>query len=614
MRQLLASVTRMGLDAKPVINELKLKIQQQIALSNQHSNKQLSTMSFLVLAFSLVVLIVALLVGYYVVKMIRTNYEKRRMALFIEKSPIAIASISLQGELEFVNIAWRKEYPKLETSDFYQTIKQRLSEFRSSKSHFCQWNLSDSGNDLQIAFHKVANLDQVMVYIENISERVQAQRELEYIAYNDPLTGLANTKKLELDIEEQISKDLDAPFYVLTVGMKRLKLVSTTHGYSVSDALIKALVLRLKTALSPLHDTFKVCRLYRFTGAKLCVLLANTEASPIPPSILEQINGYLMNAMDSPLQTLYGNFFLDFQTGCVTHPEHGLSASLLLKNANAALAEAQKRNNNRLTVFDKSISENEQKRYQLENDLRAADFDREFFVVYQSKIGLQTSNMNSMEALVRWNHPVHGLVSPIEFISIAETSGVILSLGKWVLRKAIEQTKQWHGQGLSDLQVAVNVSPSQLLSADFLQEVTSALADFKFDAKFLEIEITEEVLVSDQVGCVEVLNQIRALGISVAVDDFGTGYSSLGYLNKFPLSKLKIDRSFVTAIDTDKNNYAIVEAIIALSKSLGMKVIAEGIETEAELKVLKDLACDIGQGYLFSKPLTVEDFSKYYLS
>jgi len=218
-----------------------------------------------------------------------------------------------------------------------------------------------------------------------------------------------------------------------------------------------------------------------------------------------------------------------------------------------------------------------------------------------------------MEALVRWNHPSQGLISPIDFISIAEESGIILSLGKWVMRKAIEQTKRWHQQGLDDLQVAVNVSPSQLLSADFIQDVKIALSDFKLDAKFLEIEITEEVLVRDQNSCVDVLNQVRALGISVAVDDFGTGYSSLGYLNKFPLSKLKIDRSFVTDIDTDKNNYAIVEAIIALSQSLGIKVIAEGIETHQELQVLKQLECDVGQGYLFSKPLTVDDFTNTYV-
>jgi len=612
-RLLLARVTSLGLKAQPLINEIKRIIQQEIAASNSHSNRKLATMSYLVLAFSLVVLFIAVLVGYYVVKMIRANYEKRRMSLFIEKSPIAIASIGWQGELEFVNIAWRKEYPKVKTSDFYQTIIQRLTEFRSSENNFCQWHLSDSGNDLEIAFHKVTNLDQVMVYIENVSERVQAQRELEFIAYNDPLTGLGNVKKLEIDIDEQLSKGNENPFYLLTIGMKRLKLVSTTHGFSVSDALIKALVLRLQKVMSPVHGRFKICRLYRFTGAKFCILLAEANEPTLHEDLLVQINDYLLGAMKSPLQTLFGNFFLDFQTGCVFHPDHGSSAILLIKNANAALAEAQKVNHNDLVVFDKAISDNEQKWYRLEIDLRSANFDQEFFVVYQSKIGLQSETMSSMEALVRWNHPSQGLISPIDFISIAEESGIILSLGKWVMRKAIEQTKRWHQQGLDDLQVAVNVSPSQLLSADFIQDVKIALSDFKLDAKFLEIEITEEVLVRDQNSCVDVLNQVRALGISVAVDDFGTGYSSLGYLNKFPLSKLKIDRSFVTDIDTDKNNYAIVEAIIALSQSLGIKVIAEGIETHQELQVLKQLECDVGQGYLFSKPLTVDDFTNTYV-
>lgn len=614
VRRLLASATSMGLKTQPLISEIKQIIQQEIANSNKHSNEKLATMSYLVLAFSLVVLFIAILVGYYLVKMIRTNYEKRRMSLFIEKSPIAIASIGWKGDLEFVNIAWRKEYPKLADSDFYQTIRHRLAEFKSSQTNYCQWHLTDKGKDLEIVFHKVANLDQIMVYVENVTERVQAQRELEYIAYNDPLTGLANLKKLELDIQEHLSKGINTPFILLTIGMKRLKIVSTTHGYSVSDAIIKALVLRLQKVLSPVYAQFKICRMYRFTGAKFCVLLADATGTIEQKRLVNNIDKYLQDAMTKPLRTLFGNFFLDFQTGCVIHPEHGLNPNVLIKNANAALAEAQKESTNRLVIFDQSISEKEQKWYQLETDLRAANFDQEFFLVYQSKVALQSESMTSMEALIRWNHPTQGLISPLDFISIAEESGIILSLGKWVMRKAIEQTKQWHQQGLSELQVAVNVSPSQLLSADFLQDIKSALSDFELDPQYLEIEITEEVLARDQNTCVEVLNQVKSLGISIAVDDFGTGYSSLGYLNKFPLSKLKIDRSFVTSINSDKNNFAIVEAIIALSQSLGIKVIAEGIETIEELAVLKQLACDIGQGYLFSKPLSVEEFEAYYLS
>jgi len=613
-REMLASISRMGRSSQPLINSLRQMIDEDIEYSHRRSDNQLSNMSSWVSAFSILILMIAIFVGYYTVNTLKNNYEKRRLALFIEKSPNAIASVNWFGEVEFENVSWRKSFRGKNQTHFIEELKTKLVELKLLGESFMQWQTYSNGEDLEIDIHKISRLDQVMVFVENISDRVKAQKELEFLAFNDPLTGLANAKRLEIDLENQLQKGPNNKFLLLTVGMKRLKLVSTTHGYSVSDELMKSLVSRVQNAVLPLHKEFKFSRVYRFTGAKFSILLAGPRKDNCLESSIETLDRNMASAMRKSLETLFGSFFLDYQTGCVIHPEHGYSANMLVKNVNAAVADAQKNNQTRINMFDQQMSLQEQTWYQLENDLRAARFDDEFYLTYQPKIDLESGDMVSMEALVRWQHPSRGLVSPVEFIPIAEESGMIMSLGLWVLNNACRQTKSWQLQGLTDLQVAVNVSPSQLLSANFLKSVLGCLADFELDARFLEIEITEEVLASDQENCIAVLNQIRDAGISVAVDDFGTGYSSLGYLNQFPISKLKIDRSFVTDIDKIKSNHAIVDAIIALSQKLGIKVIAEGIETEQELAILKTLQCDQGQGYLFNRPLAVPEFTKQYIA
>lgn len=612
-RRLLAIISKNGRETQSLINNIDKKIKQEIAISNSRSNQQLTQMSSWVVIFSGVVLLIAILVGYYVVQMEKSNAEKRRLALFIEKSPNAIASVNWHGGVESENQSWKKVFSKQNTEQFFKKLRQKLILLKSNTRTFSQWHINVNQEDLEVNIHKIANLDQAMIFVENISDRVAAKKELEFLAYNDPLTGLPNMKKLEMDLEFQLNQGRENHFYLFTVGMKQLKSVTSAHGISVSDALVKSMVKRIQSMLTPLQLRFQTCLLYRFPGAKFNLLLAEPLAEEKQDRLIQQIDTQLITAMDKPLQTPLGSFFLDFQTGCVHHPAHGYSADQLIKNANAALNEAQKTSQKQIVLFDHEISYREQNWYQLENDLRAADYEKEFYLAYQPKIDLNSSQIIAVEALVRWQHPNKGIISPVEFIPIAEETGLIIALGNWVLRKACEQTKKWHKQGLEHLQVAVNVSPSQLLSANFVESVVQCLKEYQLPPEYLEIEITEEVLATDQQTCIDVLNQIKNIGISIAVDDFGTGYSSLGYLNKFPLSKLKVDRSFVTDIDQDDSNHAIVSAIISMSKKLGIKVIAEGIETKEELVVLKALDCDQGQGYLFDKPLMAEEFSQRYL-
>lgn len=612
-RELLASISRMGRNTRPYLSDLAFEIQDEISLSNLESSRQLENMSLWVSGFSLLIIILAIFAGYFVRSNTKSSYEKRKLALFVEKNPNPVASMDWSGNIDFENISWRKNFAISRSAVFERLIKENLSNLRDSSSNKFQWQFKNNNEYYDVVLHQISHLDKVMVFIELATERVTATKELEYLAFNDPLTGLGNLKKLEFDIEKQLKPGTSNKFYLLAIGIKSLKLVTSTHGLSVSDALMKAMVIRVQNTFSPLIKDFNLCKLYRFTGAKFMLLLAEPTSLTAHDHILRDLEHCLLKSMAKPLQTLFGSFFLDIQSGCVEHPEHGYSSSMLIKNANAALTEAQKRNRNQLVLFDHEISYREQKWYQLENDLKAADFDREFFIVYQPKIDLVTGKMTSMEALIRWQHPTKGLISPIDFIPVAEESGMLLSLGHWVLCSACEQAVKWQKRGLTELQVAINVSPSQLLSANFAMSVMRCLEETGLDAQYLEIEITEEVLASEHEVCFSVLDSLKQQGISIAIDDFGTGYSSLSYLNKFPISKLKIDRSFITEIENNSNNHAIVSAIIALSRKLGITVIAEGIETKEELAVLESLECQIGQGYYFSKPLEVKAFGEKYL-
>ena len=612
-RELLASISRMGRNNKPYLSSLVNEIQNEIALSNFESSKQLDNMSLWVSGFSLLMILVAVFVGYYVRLIVNSSSEKRKLAMFVEKNPNPVASMDWSGKIDFENVSWRKNFSPIHSGLFERLIKENLSTLRASTSNRIQWQFKDNEEYFDIIFLKVSHLDKIMVFVEKSTERVTATKALEYLAFNDPLTGLANLKKLEIDMEKQLKNGTRNQFYLLAIGLKNLKLVTSTHGLSVSDALMKAMVVRVQNMFSPMRKNFNVCRLYRFTGAKFMLLLAEPISLTAHKHALRDLEHCLLKSMAKPLQTLFGSFFLDIQSGCVEHPEHGYSSSMLIKNANAALSEAQKSNNSQLVLFDHEISYREQKWYQLENDLKAADFDSEFYLVYQPKIDLKSGKMKCMEALIRWNHPSRGLISPIDFIPVAEECGILMSLGHWALCAACEQTAKWQERGLKDLQVAVNVSPSQLLSANFAMSVITCLDETGLEAKNLEIEITEEVLATEQEVCFSVLNRLKQQGISIAIDDFGTGYSSLSYLNKFPISKLKIDRSFITEIDNNANNHAIVSAIIALSQKLRIIVIAEGIERKEELRVLENLNCQIGQGYYFSKPLDVKAFTEKYL-
>ena len=614
-REELVLISKFGAESLPHLQSLTRNIEQQIKDSKNISDQELAQMSVWVSAFSSLILLIAVLVGYYIRKVSLESLEKQRLALFVEKNPNPVACINFDGKMEFENSVWCEHYPQQDSNDFVKRVFNEIEGMKQHDAEFIQFNLKEETQFLELSIHKIDNLQQFMIYVEDVTAQEISRQELEFLAYHDALTGLPNLKKLESDVEELISRGNEHPFCLISVGVKRLQLVTTTHGHSVSDALIKSLVIRLQNCLTEIIPNFKKCSIYRFTGAKFEILIAGNDNLDDYKHLISKLTNSMEKASSKALKTSYGQFYLDIQAGYAMFPEHGYSASLLIKNASSALNEVQKHNLKKIVAFDHELAYREQNWYRLERDMRESNFDQEFFVTYQSKVNLEDSQLVGMEALIRWSHPEIGLVSPVDFIPIAEESGIIISLGEWILNRAVLQLSDWINKGLvsKELQIAVNVSPSQLLSPNFVEVVMKTLERHQLPGKNLEIEITEEVMVDDKTLCIEILQKLKSAGISIAMDDFGTGYSSLGYLNKFPLSKLKIDRSFVTDIHHKQDNLAIVRTIIALSQSLGIKVIAEGIESQDEVEVLNQLGCHQGQGYLFSKPLKSDEFFRVYI-
>jgi EAL domain-containing protein (putative c-di-GMP-specific phosphodiesterase class I) len=296
--------------------------------------------------------------------------------------------------------------------------------------------------------------------------------------------------------------------------------------------------------------------------------------------------------------------------GLSTYPEDGQNAEILLKHADIAMYESKQRGHNNFQFFSQEMNVRTIERQSIGADLRRALKRQEFVLHYQPKIDLQTGKITGAEALIRWLHPDRGLVLPWEFIPITEWSGLILPIGEWVLREACRQAQDWIDAGLRAINVAVNVSSLELRSAGFLEGLRAILKDTRLDPRYLEIELTESVLLQHAKSTVSVLSTLKSIGVRLAVDDFGTGYSSLSYLKSFPIDSLKIDQSFVQDIAPDTDDATIVSAVITMAKSLKKCVIAEGVETVEQMTFLQSHGCDEAQGYYFSKPVVAQQFAK----
>lgn len=449
-------------------------------------------------------------------------------------------------------------------------------------------------------YNNQGNIVQVAA-VRDISERVQNEMRIEYIAYYDELTDLPNRNffqhMLKVALEEAELKDEKLAVYF--IDLDYFKEINDTLGYAFGDKLLKANADRLKTLLQT--DTF----IARMGGDEFLLLKRNIKDKDAAIDYAETI----FAAFEKPIVIGEYDMFTSLSIGISLYPEHGTTPDHLIKHADSAMYVIKEKHRNHYKLFESSISENFRMMLTMEAELRRALKKGQFELYYQPQKNLLTGQVVGMEALLRWNHPKRGMVSPAEFIPLAEKTGLIIDIGDWVLYEACRQNKTWQDEGYHPIVVSVNLSARQFHQRGLVDKVKTTLAKTGLAPEYLELEITESMAMTNEEYILETMEQLRQLGVYVSIDDFGTGYSSLKYLSLFPITKLKIDKMFMD--ERRKQNKAIVKSIIHMSHALDMKVIAEGVETAEQLTFLEKEKCDEIQGFYVSKPLPSHQLSKW---
>jgi diguanylate cyclase (GGDEF)-like protein/PAS domain S-box-containing protein len=434
----------------------------------------------------------------------------------------------------------------------------------------------------------------------DVTELKRYQLELEYRANYDTLTGLANKNLLADRLSQAMAwaNRVHGRIAILYLDLDRFKVVNDSLGHAKGDALLKSVAARLKVSV---RESDTVARL---GGDEFAIILNGIDGPAAAGALAQKV----LVELQQPIAIDSHEVFTSASIGLCVYPEDGADGECLLKNADIAMYRAKHSGGNQVCFYTEDLNANALERLRLEGDLRKALTMGEFELHYQPRLALCSGRPTSLEALIRWRRGDEGLVYPARFIPLAEETGLIIPIGEWVLRSACQQMCRWAKDGHGDLRVAVNLSPRQFRQADMVATIRDILTETGANAHQLELEITESIAMQDPESSRVLLQELSDLGIAIAIDDFGTGYSSLAYLKRFPIDHLKIDQSFVYGIPGDGDSNNIVRSIIALGKSLGLTVIAEGVETEAQRAFLQAEGCDEMQGYLHSRPAPAATF------
>jgi diguanylate cyclase (GGDEF)-like protein/PAS domain S-box-containing protein len=524
-----------------------------------------------------------------------------RLATFPEQNPNAIIEIDRNGGVTYANLAVFKTFLDFKTAKNNHPILAGVMDIAA--------RLRESGEvavtrEIAIGPHiyeqqislSIENY-LIRIYLNDITHRKNAEEKIQRQAHYDSLTGLPN-RILFIDRLNQAlaaTKRHTQKVGVLFLDLDRFKQVNDTLGHTVGDALLQKVAKRLESAI---RDGDTVSRL---GGDEFGILLVDINRMEDVIGIAQKV----LNLFLSPIQLKGHEIYITSSIGISVAPGDGNDSEGLLRNSDTAMYRAKEQGRNLYQFFVPEMNVKVRERLSLETAMRQMLQDNQLILYYQPLVDLQSGQVIGMEALMRWRHPKWGLVSPAQFIPLAEDTGLILPMGEYIIKMACTQIKRWHDDGFPNLHCAVNVSARQFQRNDLLQTIENALKESRLTPSCLEIELTESIFQSSE-STVASIRNLRTKGVEISIDDFGTGYSSLSYLKRFSVNKLKIDRSFVQDIATDADDRIIVKTIINLAHNLRLKVIAEGVETREQLDFLREQGCDEIQGYLFSPPLPVE--------
>lgn len=455
--------------------------------------------------------------------------------------------------------------------------------------------------------------NQSLAILRDITVRKQTEEKIINMAYRDPLTGLLNRHSFRVLLDKAIeqAKRYNRLMAFMFLDLDRFKHINDSLGHHVGDLLLRRVGERILETLRKSDSVARFSRapaniVSRLGGDEFTILL--TEIKHVDDAV--NVARRVLESFSGPFTINMRDIFVTISIGVAIYPNNGQDMDTLLKSADTAMYNAKEQGRNNVQLYSDSMGSISFRRFDLESKLRKALDRREFMLYYQPLVDIRVGEILGTEALIRWQSPELGIVSPADFVPIAEEIGLIGPIGEWVLIEACRQNKAWQDLGHTELSVAVNLSSLQFKQRDIFDDVAKALEISGLDPSCLELELTESAIMENVESSLATLQRFRALGVKVSVDDFGTGYSSLSYLKRFPIDALKIDRSFVKDILTNHDDAAIATAIIAMAQSLNLKVIAEGIETKEQLDFLSSRRCDKAQGYFFSIPLPTNEMTK----
>lgn len=547
----------------------------------------------------------------------------------LESSNDGILVVSQQGEIVDYNSnvveMWKVPVEIFEKKDYQQFLEHGLLQLQNAADFVGRvQKLNDSPEEISIDTlrfnderifecysqpHKLHNVTVGRVWsFRDITQRVLLEQRLEFQATHDMLTGLPNRVLLQDRMLQAMARAErnGTRMAVLFFDLDRFKLINDSLTHQAGDELLVAVASRLNAVLRK-EDTMA-----RLGGDEFVVLasMMNSEDDII------FFTSKLLSLLRKPFKVMGRELFVTGSIGVCLYPDDGKSSDELLRNADLAMYYAKELGGDQFQFYTNTLNAKVLARLEQETELQRAIEQQEFMLYYQPQIDVVTDKMISVEALLRWQHPTKGVILPLDFIPLAEESKLIVPIGEWVIKTACQQIKAWHDAGLPKIRVAVNVTTAQFQQDNFVRTVQQILEETGLQAEYLEIEVTENVMLTNK-GLVEIINQLKALGVQIVLDDFGTGNSSLNYLRKVPVDRLKIDKSFVQGIsetkqdDEEKNGAVIVQAIIAMAHSLNLNVVAEGIETASQFKFLKDQHCEDVQGFYLSQPLSAKELESF---